>query len=298
MHRDLDLAATAQGDARELFFFSRARMAELGESLADRFKAAQPFPHVVIDDFFPEEVARRIADAFPGIDDIDWKFEGPGDSAHSGSKYREKVSTSDEELFPPYIRHIMSQLQTGIFCRFLDRLTGFPNLAPDPNHFGCGLHSTGQGGRLMLHIDASRHPNRDLHQLINCIYYCSPDWKPEWGGGLELWNADATACVETVAPLFNRMVIFYTGAKSWHGHPRPVTSPPELRRNSLALYYYNTDKSFSDLEYTTFVKWKGVTEYDRKKPIHHVKAAIRGVLPSGAVNGLARIVRKAGLNLK
>ena len=31
----------------------------------------------------------------------------------------------------------------------------------------------------MLHLDASRHPNKDMHQLINCIYYCSPDWKPE-----------------------------------------------------------------------------------------------------------------------
>ena len=46
----------------------------------------------------------------------------------------------------------------------------------------------------MLHLDASRHPNPDLHQLINCIYYCSPDWQPEWGGGLEFWNADATEC--------------------------------------------------------------------------------------------------------
>jgi hypothetical protein len=284
--------------AQELFFFSREKMEALAASLSEQFKSGEPYPHVVIDDFFPDEVARRIGADFPGIEQIPWKFEGPGDSAHSGSKYAEKVATSNEEHFPPYVRHIMSQMQSGIFCRFLDRVTGFTHLAPDPNHFGCGLHSTGNGGRLMLHLDASRHPNRDLHQLINCIYYCSPEWQPEWGGGLELWNADATECVKTVAPSFNRLVIFYTGGKSWHGHPRPVTAPPEMRRNSLALYYYTTDKSLSDLDYTSFVQWKGVTEFDKKKPIHHVKAAIRAILPPSAVNRLARFARKTGLNVK
>ncbi|MCW6508553.1 2OG-Fe(II) oxygenase [Lichenifustis flavocetrariae] len=284
--------------AEDLFFFSRAKMNALADKLHESFKTAAPFPHVVIDDFFPRDIAMRLGKSFPGIDDIDWTLAGPGDTKHTGDKHIEKVATSDEEKFPDYIRFMMMQLQSGIFCSFLDRLTGFKHLAPDPNHFGCGLHSTGNGGRLMLHIDASRHPNKDMNQLINMIYYCSPDWDPSYGGGLELWNEDATECVTTVKPLFNRMVIFYTAGKSWHGHPNPVVCPPHMRRNSMALYYYTTDKGVSDFDYSNFVRWKGVTEFDKKQPIHYVKSAVRTFLPTFAINSLAKIARKTGLNGK
>ena len=233
----------------------------------------------MIDDFLPLEVANRIGTEFPAVDQIDWHLEGPGDSKHTGDQNIEKVTTSDEEMFPPYIRHMMSQMQTGIFCHFLDQLTGYEHLTPDPYHVGCGLHSTGNGGRLMVHLDASRHPNPGLHQLINCIYYCSPDWQPDWGGGLELWDAEASKCVTTVAPLFNRLVVFYTGGQSWHGHPRPVVAPAGRRRNSLALYYYTTDRSVSTIDHTQYVQWKAVTEYDKKQPIHYVKAAVQ-LLPA------------------
>jgi hypothetical protein len=292
------VADRPQVNPADLFFFSRAGMQDLAAEHGEAFRTAEPFAHVVIDNFLPTAVASRIAAEYPGVEDSRWHFAGPGDSKHTGDRNIEKLSNSDEEMFPPYIRHIMSQMQSGIFCRFLDQLTGYDHLTPDPDHWGCGLHSTGNGGRLMLHLDASRHPNKDLHQLINCIYYCSPDWQPEWGGGLEFWNADATACVKTVAPLFNRLVAFYTGGRSWHGHPRPVTAPPGRRRNSLALYYYTTDKSVSDIDYTNYVQWKGVTEYDKKEPIHYLKAAVRSVLPKSAVNRLASFTRRTGLNFK
>ncbi len=146
---------------------------------------AEPYEHVAIDNFLPDDVARRIAASFPGLDDIKWRLEGPGDSAHSGDRRIEKVTTGDEEQFPPFVRLMMMQLQSGIFCNFLDKLTGHQYLLPDPNHNGCGLHSTGPGGRLMLHIDASRHPNKRLNQLINCIYYCTPDWQEDWGA---IWS--------------------------------------------------------------------------------------------------------------
>lgn len=294
------MATLAAGERASIepFFFRRAEMEALGDAYRAAFQAAQPFPHIAIDDFLPEEVAIRIADSFPGVDDIAWRLEGPGDSRHSGDPNVEKLTTSDEEKFPPFIRHMMGQFQSGIFCRFLDRLTGFRMLHPDPNHYGCGLHSTGPGGRLMLHVDASRHPDRNMHQLINVIYYCSRDWKPEWGGTLELWNADATECVARVDPLFNRLLVFYTGGRSWHGHPHPVTAPPGHRRNSLALYYYSTDRSLSDIDYTNFVQWKAVTEHDRPTPLHRVKGLIRATLPPETVNRLARFARKTGLNFK
>jgi len=285
-------------DQTSFFFFSRKEMHELAAKLRQNFASAQPYPHVIVDNFLPLDFALQIAKAFPGIDEIDWKFEGPGDTKHSGDRNIEKVSTSNEELFPPLVRMMMMQFQSGIFCNFLSRLTGYEHLQPDPNHFGCGLHSTGNGGRLMVHIDASRHPNKDLHQLINCIYYCTPEWKEAYGGGLELWNEDATKCVTTVPPLFNRLAIFKVSGRTWHGHPHPVQCPPHLRRNSLALYYYTTDTFATDYEYTNFVRWKRVTAEDKRRPLHVVKSVLRSTLPTPVVNSLARLARWTGLNFK
>ena len=43
---------------------------------------------------------------------------------------------------------------------------------------------------------------------------------------------------KTVAPLFNRTVIFSTVKEALHGHPTPLNTPPGVARRSLALYYY------------------------------------------------------------
>lgn len=282
----------------DLFFFSRDDLFAKADALHEKFVTAEPYEHIFIDDFLPAEVANRIAASFPGLDDIKWKLEGPGDASHTGDRNVEKVTTSNEEFFPPYVRHIMGQFQAGIFCNFLQRLTGYQNLLPDANHFGCGLHSTGSGGRLMLHIDASRHPNKKLNQLVNVIYYCTPDWDPAWGGDLELWDEGATKCVSAIEPKFNRLAIFRVSGKSWHGQPYPLKTPPGVRRNSLALYYYTTDTDLTGMEYSNFVRWKAVSEHDKRKPMHVVKGLIRNVLPVSAVNAIASFARKTGINMK
>jgi len=285
-------------DTSDFFFFTREKLYALADEYHDRFLNAEPYEHVAIDNFLPDDVAKRLAGAFPGLDDISWRLEGPGDSAHSGDRKIEKVTTSDEEQFPPLVRLMMMQFQSGIFCNFLDRLSGHKHLLPDPNHYGCGLHSTGSGGRLMLHIDASRHPNKKLSQQINCIYYCTPDWQEEWGGNLELWDEDATKCVSSITPKFNRLAIFRVSGKSWHGQPFPLQTPPNVRRNSLALYYYSAEQDTDGLGYSNFVRWKAVSEHDKRTPLHRVKGLIRDYAPTPVINGLAKFARKTGLNFK
>lgn len=275
-----------------MYFFSRDELNKVAEEYASAFTNAEPFPHVVIDDFLPLEVATTIGSTFPNVNQIDWRLAGPGDTKHTHDSKVEKITTSNEENFPEYIRHMMYSFQSGVFLRFMERITEFSDLNPDPYHHGCGLHSTGNGGRLMLHLDASRHPNKDFHQLVNLIYYCTPGWKEEYGGHLELWDKKANRCEKRIAPLFNRVVIFYTGKHSFHGHPQPITCPDGMRRNSLALYYYTTKKEQSDLDYTNFVEWKAVTEHDKREPHHYAKLLLRRSLPTPLINELATFVRR------
>ncbi len=278
-----------------VFNFNRQSLSELAQTYGPVFRENQPFPHVVIPNLLPLDLAQALANSFPGVNDINWRLAGPGDSIHSEDKNIEKISTSNEELFPPLIRHVMREFNSGIFLDFVRDLTGFSSLAPDPWYHGCGLHSTGRGGRLMIHADASRHPNPKLQQILNMIYYVTPGWHEEWGGKLELWDKEAKNCIKTVTPEFNSAVIFFTGSKSYHGHPHPLQTPPGIRRNSMAVYFYTTEREIDDTYdgYKNFVEWKRTNELDHKTTLYHRgKALARAALPKGLVNGLATTVRK------
>jgi hypothetical protein len=244
---------------------------------------------IAIPNFLPDDVARALASEFPGVRDINWHLEGPGHSSHSADPNIEKITSSHEPYFPPLIRHVMHEFNSGVMLDFVSRLTGYQGLIPDPWFGGCGLHSTGRGGRLMVHADASRHPNENLHQILNLIYYVTPGWQEAWGGGLEMWCRDAKTMVKKVVPEFNTMLLFYTGSKSYHGHPHPITSPEGIRRNSMAVYYYTTDREVDD-EYTGYnrsVSWVRTNDYDRKMPLsRRLKEAARAYLPGPIVRGL------------
>ena len=248
------------------FYFDPERLSEIAEKYRDDFKNAEPFPHVIIDDFLPQEIIQLLIREFPGPDGIDWKMWGPGTTKHSHDKNIEKLGTSDERKFGLFTRHFMGQLNSATFVEFVESLTGLKGIVPDPTFHGCGLHSTGRGGRLMVHTDSSRHHlGERFHQRYNLIFYLNYDWKDEYGGHLELWNRDASKCVKRISPIANRMVMFDTGPYSYHGHPHPLTCPQGRRRNSLAVYYYVADRpndsSYSG--YQTSVAWVAQTAEDK-----------------------------------
>lgn len=229
------------------FYFEAPKLKEIAEKYKAEFLANQPFPHIVIDDFLPEDVLKILIEEFPGIKDIDWCFYGPGETKHTKDPRIEKVGSSDESQMRPFTRHFMQQLNSATFLKFVEELTGVGGIISDPTYNQCGLHSTGPGGRLMIHTDLNRHPlgNR-FHQRYNVILFLNENWKEEYGGHLELWNRDATQCIQRIAPIANRMVLFDTGRYSFHGHPEPLNCPEDRRRNSLAVYYYVLDRALDE----------------------------------------------------
>ena len=46
----------------EIFTFSRDGLLRQAESLRDDYRAARPFPHVIVDDFLPKDAATRLLD--------------------------------------------------------------------------------------------------------------------------------------------------------------------------------------------------------------------------------------------
>jgi hypothetical protein len=230
------------------FLFDEPTLATLADRHRDEFLAAQPCRHLVVDDFLPLEVLDRLIAEFPGPAHPGWDISGAGRTYFSKSRESAKLHMRDAADHPPFIRHMLLQLNSPPFVRFLERLTGTRGLVVDPTFNGCGMHSTGRGGRLMLHTDMNRHPDHDgkIHQVYNSILYLNRDWQDEWGGHLELWDKSPRRRVQRIAPLANRFVLFDTGTRALHGHPEPVAGPDRQRRNSLAVYYYALDRPLDD----------------------------------------------------
>jgi len=248
------------------FYFDPEALARLAARHGESFRNAQPFQHVAMDDFLPPDVLALLIREFPGPDDPCWQMHGPGRTSWTKEKDSAKLACDDETRFGPFTRHFMGQLNSATFLRFLEELTGQKGIIADPSYSHCGMHSTGRGGRLMMHTDMNRHPHGwQMHQFVNLIVYLNHDWKDEYGGHLELWNHHRQP-MRKIAPSANRVVLFNTGTRSLHGHPEPLTCPPGRRRNSLAVYYYLRERPANEA-YTGMqrsVRWFQSTDEDKR----------------------------------
>lgn len=197
------------------------------------YRAAQPFPHAVIDDFLPMGAVDRALDAFPAADDPYWTSKSKRMAVKQDSRRIDK-----ELLLPPFLRRLMWELNSAAFLLFLSELTGIEGLLADPYLEGGGVHQIPAGGYLKIHADFNKHPLTNLDRRLNVLIYLNKDWKKAWGGDLELWPADMTRRAKVIAPLAGRCVIFSTTDESFHGHPEPLRCPEDRTRKSIALYYY------------------------------------------------------------
>ena len=112
-----------------------------------------------------------------------------------------------------------------------------------------GVHKTFRGGYLKMHTDFNFSKRLDLHRRINVLYYLNSDYKEEFGGELLLSLSPAKeeiSSMKAIEPVFNRLVIFNTNDKTFHGHPLPHSFPQGVARTSLAVYYYSTKKPLSE----------------------------------------------------
>lgn len=207
---------------------------ELADSLRDGYAAADPFPHAVIDDLFEPAMLDEILAAFPSPDAPFWQ--------RFRSDRETKLALDREDMVPLPIRLLLYTLNGATFLTFLERLTGINGLIPDPHWDGGGLHQIQSGGKLAIHADFNANNRTGLDRRLNLLLYLNKDWLESYGGALELWDRPMKACVKKVPPLFNRVVIFSTADHTWHGHPDPLTCPPDRTRRSLALYYYSNGR--------------------------------------------------------
>ncbi len=249
-----------------MFRFDYKELNDIALTSKKKFKNASPFPHLIIDNFLPTNEANLIAKDFPNPNQIIWHKSGSGANPDGLDFKGVKLQCSSESEYPENIRILMHEFNSQGFLNFLKKLSGIEYIFGDPYYESCGLHSTGKGGRLMIHADVNRYPYPELaDQYLNVIYYVTPNWKDEWGGKLELWDKKLISCNKAITPKFNRLVIFETTKISYHGHPHPLKTPADKRRNSLALYYYVPSKNVirSQYDQVKTVLWQRTNKLDK-----------------------------------
>ncbi len=235
----------------------REEMLKLGIRLQRSFAAGRPFKHVVLDGLFPEEVLDEIVREIPDRGDQNWFPWGSG-SRHADTPTAAKKGMSEEYRVGPVTRNFLLQLNSAIFIEFLRVMTGVGRLVGDADLSGGGVHSTGPGGRLLVHVDSERHPlGKPFCQSVNVIVFLNREWPESYGGHLELWSRDGKECRERILPVFNRTVIFESGTNTYHGQPLPLQCPQDRQRISLASYYYQPERALGDdySLYRTNVQW-------------------------------------------
>ena len=87
--------------------FDDPRFARLAVDSTQRYRAAAPFPHIVLDNFLPESLARSLSAAFPGPDSIEWVER---DNVNNRRRFQETKPG------PVLLRHMHAEMTAASSC--------------------------------------------------------------------------------------------------------------------------------------------------------------------------------------
>lgn len=180
-----------------------------------------PFPHLVVDGWWDQQLLRDVLAEFPAEDAPGWRRY---------ANDQERKLEGPAALWGYHTRELVEAIEAR--TPELEKLFGIENLLMET--IGGGYHCIQPGGFLAIHADFNRSPKTGHYRRLNLLIYLNDDWTDE-GGRLELWSDQGPEI--SVAPEFNRTVVFQTSDHSWHGHPKPAS---RLRR-SVAAYFFTKE---------------------------------------------------------
>lgn len=195
-----------------------------------------PFKHVVVDNFFPNDFAQSLLKSFPDIDSDDWERTNDPDI-----EVKLRTMWKSEFDIPDGIVDAIRIMNSSLFLNAMSKLFAIDKIMPDPYFSGGGLNVTVSGGLLDVHVDGNYHDASGLNRRLNAILYLNPGWQDGWGGEFGLYDSTGDNLIKKVAPMYNRLVIFDTNDFSYHGLPDPLNFPKDEVRKSIILYFYTKE---------------------------------------------------------
>lgn len=247
------------------------RMAAEEASFRDQFAQPNRIHSAVVDDVLDPEVCHAIYDAFP---------------ATSAMRLRRtlrerKYVTAQMDRHDPVLEEIVYAFQHPRVVELLGRITGIADLVADEHLYAGGISVMRKGHFLNPHIDNSHDKDRQAYRVLNLLYYVTPDWRPEYGGSLELWDrGPRQAGARTIPSRSNRLVVMGTTRRSWHS-VSPVTH--DGARTCVSNYYFAPqplldDGSRASGDYFHPTSFRGFADEPVKDAMLRVDGAIRGAI--------------------
>ena len=195
-----------------------------------------PYLHAAIKDFLPIEIVKKAEEEF-----IDQKK-----TVDAGCRKFQKTKRVFEDLsqMPPTIKKIINFCYSQKFINLLERKFSLENVIPDWSLHGGGLHESYRGGFLKIHSDFIYVRHSKVKRILNLVLYLNSNWQKNWGGATELWDKKMKSVRKSVMPKINTAVVFEVGTNTFHGFPNPMNCPENVKRKSIALFYYKNVKKF------------------------------------------------------
>lgn len=231
-----------------------------------------------IDDLLPVNYANEIYE----------KFNPSSPAWRLMNSFRErKLTTKQYDEFDPILKKITFSFQDQRVISIIERITGIENQLPDNLFYAGGLSVMRNGDFLSPHIDNSHDQFQKVYRRLNLLYYVSPDWAPENGGNLELWDKQVSEPV-VIASLFNRLVLMETHSTSWHS----VSKVTKINgsRCCVSNYYFSEESPSPTKE-----QYYHITSFMARpeEPIKRVLCKMDNQLRS-----FLRVVKKQGFGKK
>ncbi|HEY3990285.1 MAG TPA: 2OG-Fe(II) oxygenase [Acidobacteriaceae bacterium] len=269
---------TASTSEIAAFLKRPVHLPDTAENLHAKYLAAKPFPHLVLDGLFSDDAMDELVHEIPSLRDDRWVH-------HDEKRLAKSNLRSAVDLGEIGYQHL-SFLHSAAFLYLLAELTGIWHLVPDPYLSGGGYHVVPTGGRFDVHADRNVDHNTGLTRRLVMITYLNRDWKPEYGGQLELWATDASKCEVVVEPLFNRTIFFEVADANFHG-VRPVERKG-MERKSFAIYFHTVGSGDGKATspHNPHDSIYAPTFYRKRPEIKHI---VRDCIPPLLLRGVQRI---------
>ena len=205
-------------------------LTESVEHLAAIYHTAIPFPHIVIDKMLSDTLLDRLVEEIPPLREEHW--------VHHDDEHVEKYGLRSAVELGETGSQLVAFLHSAAFLYFLSEVTGIWQLLPDPYLQGAGYSVLPNNAKFDVHSDRNTAYETGLVRRLSLIIYLNKGWRHEYGGQLELWNADGTRCESVIEPQFNRTVLFEIAERNYHGVPASIATPNGRSRNSFQVYYH------------------------------------------------------------
>lgn len=204
------------------------------DNLAAQYTSATPLPHVIVDNFLPDEIFKNLCTDIRQYPPNKWIIKQLSDT----SGIRKEARDFNDSYT---LQNIMLNLTGHNFVSWMNKITGATNIIPDLHHLGAGLTAAPSGATLGLHVDFNWNDTLKLNRKFNLIFYANDSWEDSWNGELEFWNKEGTSCLYTIKPTPNRLVFWEYEQELIHGFTKPLACPAGVERLNLMTIYYTSN---------------------------------------------------------